>query len=82
VRNANELGERFNTNLALEIGALFLALFSLICLVMGLFTVLASIFPPPGVDLPPGVSVVVAVLSFAPATVAGILILVLRAAAR
>jgi hypothetical protein len=82
VRDANGTDKRCNRNLALEIGALFLALFSLICLVMGIFAVLASIFPPPDVALPPGVSVVVAFLFFAPAILAATLILILRAAAR
>jgi hypothetical protein len=85
VRIADETSkglQRCNRNLTLEIVALFLALFGLICLVMGVYDLLISIVQIPGVTLPHNLSIAVAFFDFVPVILIGILCLALRAAVR
>ncbi|HEX4959639.1 MAG TPA: hypothetical protein VF173_02285 [Thermoanaerobaculia bacterium] len=74
--------QRCNRNLVLEIGALFLALLGLICLVMGVYDVLVSIVQIPGVTLSPILRIAVISFDFVSAILIGIVCLVLRAIAR
>jgi hypothetical protein len=85
VRDTSETSadfQRCNRNLALEIGALFLALVGLIFLVMGIYNVLISIVQIPGVTLSHGLRTAVLSFYFGSAILIGIVCLVLRTAAR
>jgi hypothetical protein len=81
-KRASDGLQHCNRNLALEIGALFLALLGLMCLVIGIYDVLAWIVQIPGVTLSPLVKIAVISFDFVSAILIGIVCLALRAAAR